>query len=211
MKEKAVFVLAGIGVAAFLFGGGYFTGRKTCPQIVQPIPSAQIPEVKPAQTKEPLPPKPVIKWKTETVLDTAALSQFEKAAFVKGREVGFSNGWDSCARAHHAYLKPERFTVTDTVPHRKDSIIFFPLADTFSVVHSGIIPTILVAGEQSNGKKRRSLLHIGLMAWFGKSAEFWGTIPLPREKRTFYFPHRGGVNYQPKGKEWKLVFEWQAL
>lgn len=209
MKQPAVFILAGIVAAAVLFGGGYFMHK--CPKPLKPIPTAQIPETKPAKTKESLPPKPVIKWRDMPVVDVTRLSEAEKKSYALGHQDGWKEGWDSCAQAHFAYSKPERFTVTDTVPHTRDSITFWSLADTFSVIHMGIIPTVLAGGNGEGGKKSRSLLHFGLTAWFGQPAEFWGTIPLPREKRMFYMPQRGGLNYQPKGKEVKLTLEWEVL
>lgn len=208
MNRQAVFVLLGIAAAAVLFGGGYFMHK--CPKPVKPIPTAQIPEVKPAQTKEPLPPKPVTRWEKETVLDVATLNAAEKAAYAKGLTAGWKQGWDSCASAHHAFLVPERFTVTDTTPHTKDSITFWPLADTFSVIHMGIIPTVLTTGKQES-RRHNSLLHFGFVGWFDKPFEMWGTLPVPKDRRAFYFPDRGGINYQPKGKIWKLAFEWEAL
>lgn len=211
MKFSPVSILVGIGIAALLVGSGFLAGRKTCPKAIRPIPSAQIPETKPAQTKEELPPKQVIRWRKVPVVDVAKLSDAEQRGYVLGRQEGWREGWDSCALAHHAYFRPERFTVTDTTPHTKDSISFWPLADTFSVVHMGIIPTVLAGGEQESRRRRTNLLRIGLNWWFNQPAELWGTIPLPRERRMFYFPHRAGAAYQPQGKDWRLVVEWGLL
>lgn len=179
---------------------------KRCSKPLKPIATAQIPETKPAETKEKRPPKPEIRWEKETVLDTATLNAAEKKAF----ESGYEKGWEICAEEHNAYLKPKRFTVTDTTAHTKDSIEYDALADTFRVVHMGILPTV-EADEKEGQSKHQPFLHFGLTGWFDQPTEFWGTIPLPRERKMFYMPHRGGVSYQPKSKDWRVVLEWGLL
>lgn len=191
---RSAWILIGLAAGLAWTAAVFFAGRnsKKCPQILVPPQAVKAPETKPLVPDTVRLKKVVLRVDTVRWADTfwRAETLYREAGGFK--PVVFGNRW----------------------PHTGDTALVWG-KDSITLVPFGFVPQIasVEAARASGGGegKRNNLLHIGLNWWFDQPAELWGTIPLPRDKRLFYFPHRAGAAYQPKGKDWRLVFEWELL